>query len=68
MSSEHHLRDQDLVRWIENKLGSHEIWGGLQASSMLTKEMLIELETCFQVEIFGKYGIILISLFEYLGA
>uniref|UniRef100_A0A914HM42 HDAg domain-containing protein n=1 Tax=Globodera rostochiensis TaxID=31243 RepID=A0A914HM42_GLORO len=45
---ESHLRDQDLVRWIENKLGSTELWGGRQASSMLTRDMLVELETCFQ--------------------
>ncbi|KAL3096756.1 hypothetical protein niasHT_029640 [Heterodera trifolii] len=42
------LRDQDLVRWLENKLGSSELWGGRHASSMLTREMLVELETCFQ--------------------
>uniref|UniRef100_A0A1I8BCK5 HDAg domain-containing protein n=1 Tax=Meloidogyne hapla TaxID=6305 RepID=A0A1I8BCK5_MELHA len=50
-SIDHHFRDQqDLVRWIENKLGSNELWGGKQASFVLTREILVELETCFQVE------------------
>ncbi|KAL7075166.1 hypothetical protein ACQ4LE_006157 [Meloidogyne hapla] len=48
-SIDHHFRDQqDLVRWIENKLGSNELWGGKQASFVLTREILVELETCFQ--------------------
>lgn len=43
------LRDQDLVKWIENKLGdATELWTGRQASSLLSKNMIIELETCFQ--------------------
>lgn len=43
------LRDLDLVRWLENKLGnSNELWSGRQAASLLSREMLIELETCFQ--------------------
>uniref|UniRef100_A0A915LIU7 NELF-A N-terminal domain-containing protein n=1 Tax=Meloidogyne javanica TaxID=6303 RepID=A0A915LIU7_MELJA len=49
MSIDNHFRDQqDLVRWIENKLGSNELWGGKQASFVLTRDILIELETCFQ--------------------
>nr|CAD2145081.1 unnamed protein product [Meloidogyne enterolobii] len=49
MSFDNHFRDQqDLVRWIENKLGSNELWGGKQASFVLTRDILIELETCFQ--------------------
>jgi hypothetical protein len=44
-----HLRDQDLVKWIENKLGDpNELWIGRQAAALLSKEMLVELETCFQ--------------------
>lgn len=44
-----HLKDQDLIKWIENKLGDpNELWVGRQASSLLSKEMIIELETCFQ--------------------
>lgn len=43
------LRDTALVKWIENKLGdANELWAGRQASSLLTREMLVELETCFQ--------------------
>uniref|UniRef100_A0A915D0G9 HDAg domain-containing protein n=1 Tax=Ditylenchus dipsaci TaxID=166011 RepID=A0A915D0G9_9BILA len=43
------LRDQDLVKWIENKLGDpNELWAGRQASTLLTQEMIVELETCFQ--------------------
>lgn len=47
-SVDNHFRDQQ-VRWIENKLGSNELWGGKQASVVLTREILVELETCFQV-------------------
>ncbi len=37
------------MKWIENKLGdASELWGGIQAASLLNREMLIELETCFQ--------------------
>lgn len=49
--TEPHLRDQDLVRWIENKLGSSELWGGRHAASVLNREILLELETCFQVSL-----------------
>ncbi|KAH7716465.1 Negative elongation factor A [Aphelenchoides avenae] len=43
------LRDLDLVKYLENKLGDqNDLWSGRQASSLLSKEMLIELETCFQ--------------------
>lgn len=43
------LKDLDLVRWIENKLGdTTELWCAKQASSLLSKDMIIELETCFQ--------------------
>ncbi|VDN20862.1 unnamed protein product [Gongylonema pulchrum] len=43
------LRDMDLVRWLDNKLGdSNELWSGRQAASLLSREMLEELETCFQ--------------------
>ena len=46
------LKDQDLVKWIENKLGDqNELWAGRQAASLLTKEMLVELETCFQASL-----------------
>lgn len=43
------LRDIDLVKWLDNKLGdTNELWSGSQTSSLLTKEMLIELESCFE--------------------
>lgn len=43
------LRDLDLVKWLDNKLGdNNELWSGRQAASLLSREMLIELETCFQ--------------------
>ncbi|KAI1726269.1 negative elongation factor A [Ditylenchus destructor] len=43
------LRDQDLVKWIENKLGDpNERWGGRQAAALLSREMVVELENCFQ--------------------
>ncbi|VDD89209.1 unnamed protein product [Enterobius vermicularis] len=43
------LRDLDLVKWLDNKLGdSNELWSGRQAASLLSREMLVELETCFQ--------------------
>ncbi|EJW84702.1 hypothetical protein WUBG_04386, partial [Wuchereria bancrofti] len=44
-----HLRDLDLVKWLDNKLGDNsELWSGRQAASLLSHEMLVELETCFQ--------------------
>jgi hypothetical protein len=50
MNTEPLFRDQqDLVRWIDNKLGSNELWGGRQASFVLNHNILVELETCFQV-------------------
>ncbi|VDN07700.1 unnamed protein product [Thelazia callipaeda] len=43
------LRDLDLVQWLNNKLGdTSELWCGRQAASLLSREMLVELETCFQ--------------------
>ncbi|VDK86935.1 unnamed protein product [Litomosoides sigmodontis] len=43
------LRDLDLVKWLDNKLGDNsELWSGRQAASLLSREMLVELETCFQ--------------------
>ena len=43
------LRDLDLVKWVNNKLGdNNELWSGRQAASLLSSEMLVELETCFQ--------------------
>lgn len=43
------LRDLDLVKYLENKLGDqNDLWSGRQASSLLSKEVLLELETCFQ--------------------
>ncbi|VDK45169.1 unnamed protein product [Anisakis simplex] len=43
------LRDLDLVKWLDNKLGdNNELWSGRQAASLLSREMLVELETCFQ--------------------
>lgn len=43
------LRDLDLVKWLDNKLGdTNELWSGRQAASLLSREMLVELETCFQ--------------------
>ncbi|KAL3981495.1 hypothetical protein ACH3XW_43340 [Acanthocheilonema viteae] len=43
------LRDLDLVKWLDNKLGdNNELWCGRQAASLLSREMLVELETCFQ--------------------
>lgn len=43
------LRDSDLVKWLDNKLGdNNELWSGRQAASLLSREMLTELETCFQ--------------------
>ncbi|TMS36279.1 hypothetical protein L596_003479 [Steinernema carpocapsae] len=43
------LFDQDLVKWIEAKLGDpSELWSGSLASSLLSREMLTELETCYQ--------------------
>ncbi|CAJ0958260.1 unnamed protein product, partial [Mesorhabditis belari] len=43
------LKDNDLVKWLEKKLGdSGEGWEGRNAASFLSKEMLEELETCFQ--------------------
>jgi len=56
MSIDNHFRDQqDLVRWIENKLGSNELLGGKQASFVLTRDILIELETCFQVNFLKSF-------------
>ena len=44
------FRDQqDLLRWIDNKFGLNELWGGRQASFALSREILVELETSFQV-------------------
>lgn len=48
ISNQIYRDQQDLVRWIENKLGSNELWGGRQASFMLSHDILVELETCFQ--------------------
>ncbi|VDN59303.1 unnamed protein product [Dracunculus medinensis] len=43
------LRDLDLVQWLNNKLGdNNELWCGQQAASLISREMLVELETCFQ--------------------
>uniref|UniRef100_A0A1I7Z4Z4 HDAg domain-containing protein n=1 Tax=Steinernema glaseri TaxID=37863 RepID=A0A1I7Z4Z4_9BILA len=43
------LYDQDLLKWIVVKLGdTSELWSGAVAASLMTKEMLTELETCFQ--------------------
>ncbi|CAJ0577346.1 unnamed protein product, partial [Mesorhabditis spiculigera] len=42
------LKDTDLVNWLEKKLGDSEEWGGRNAASFLSKEMIEELETCFQ--------------------
>ncbi|CAJ0566555.1 unnamed protein product, partial [Mesorhabditis spiculigera] len=37
-----------VVNWLEKKLGDSEEWGGRNAASFLSKEMIEELETCFQ--------------------
>ncbi|KJH42323.1 hypothetical protein DICVIV_11698 [Dictyocaulus viviparus] len=42
------LKDMDLVNWLEKKLNDAGVWSGRITASMLTKEMLEELETCFQ--------------------
>lgn len=43
------LKDQALVQWIDNRLSDpNEQWTGRYAASFLTKDVLIELETCFQ--------------------
>jgi hypothetical protein len=43
------LKGLDLVRWLDNKLGNvNELWCGRQASSVLSREILNELATCFQ--------------------
>ncbi|MFH4980272.1 hypothetical protein AB6A40_006981 [Gnathostoma spinigerum] len=49
MTPSSQLRDLDLVKWLDNKLGDNsELWSGRQAASLLSREMLVELETCFQ--------------------
>ena len=43
------LRDRNLVQWLENKLGAAEdLWNGRTAASLLTKEIIEELDSCFQ--------------------
>jgi hypothetical protein len=43
------LRGMDLVRWLDNQLGNtNELWSGRQASTILSREILNELTTCFQ--------------------
>lgn len=42
------LKDVDLVNWLEKKLNDAGVWSGRTIASMLTREMLEELETCFQ--------------------
>lgn len=42
------LKDMDLVNWLEKKLNDAGVWSGRITASMLTREMLEELETCFQ--------------------
>ncbi len=44
------LRDRDLVKWLENKLGAaDELWNGRTAAGLLSREMIAELDSCFQV-------------------
>ncbi|VDM80964.1 unnamed protein product [Strongylus vulgaris] len=42
------LKDMDLVNWLEKKLNDAGVWSGRTTASMLSREMLEELETCFQ--------------------
>ncbi|EYC18180.1 hypothetical protein Y032_0028g1717 [Ancylostoma ceylanicum] len=42
------LKDMDLVNWLEKKLNDAGVWSGRMTASMLSREMLEELETCFQ--------------------
>ncbi|KAK5971267.1 Negative elongation factor A, partial [Trichostrongylus colubriformis] len=42
------LKDMDLVNWLEKKLSDAGVWSGRMTASMLSREMLEELETCFQ--------------------
>ncbi|KAJ1360566.1 hypothetical protein KIN20_019579 [Parelaphostrongylus tenuis] len=42
------LKDMDLVNWLEKKLNDAGAWSGRNTASMLTREILEELETCFQ--------------------
>ncbi|WKY16192.1 hypothetical protein Q1695_001126 [Nippostrongylus brasiliensis] len=42
------LKDMDLVNWLEKKLSDAGPWSGRMTASMLSREMLEELETCFQ--------------------
>jgi hypothetical protein len=45
----HQLKGMDLVRWLDNKLGNpNELWCGRQATSVLSREILNELSSCFQ--------------------
>ncbi|VDK58348.1 unnamed protein product [Cylicostephanus goldi] len=42
------LKDMDLVNWLEKKLNDAGVWSGRMTASMLSREMVEELETCFQ--------------------
>lgn len=48
MEQSSQLRGQDLVRWLGNRFGDSNEWKANIASSVLTSEILSELETCFQ--------------------
>lgn len=42
------LKDMDLVNWLEKKLSDAGVWSGRMTASLLSREILEELETCFQ--------------------
>ncbi|KAK6765975.1 hypothetical protein RB195_025718 [Necator americanus] len=48
LSQSSSLKDMDLVNWLEKKLNDAGVWSGRMTASMLSREMLEELETCFQ--------------------
>ncbi|GMT07597.1 hypothetical protein PENTCL1PPCAC_29771 [Pristionchus entomophagus] len=55
------LRDQELVDFLNERLGDHEeTWAGKNVAAFLSREMIEELETCFQgLEPIAKLKIVL---------
>ncbi|KIH69262.1 hypothetical protein ANCDUO_00389 [Ancylostoma duodenale] len=48
MPGTHSIADALMVNWLEKKLNDAGVWSGRMTASMLSREMLEELETCFQ--------------------
>ncbi|GMR61580.1 hypothetical protein PMAYCL1PPCAC_31775, partial [Pristionchus mayeri] len=55
------LRDQELVDFLNERLGDHdETWAGKNVAAFLSREMIEELETCFQgLEPIAKLKVVL---------